>query len=88
MATVGVYGLRRGPVHTDDPHGFAEMDLSRGTMPRAALGVAYANDPMWQRREFPAVDVAIPVVYMHTFFNNILYIIKHNLHRAYEAINT
>jgi hypothetical protein len=49
---------RRIQVYADGTRDFAEADLSRGAMPRAALSVAYADGPIWLRRGFPAVGVA------------------------------
>jgi hypothetical protein len=37
--------LRRGPGYADGNSGSTEGDLCRGAMPRAALGVAYAEGP-------------------------------------------
>ena len=50
--------LRRGPGYADGPCGFAEGGLCRGTTPRAALGVAYADGQTWLRRGQLAVGVA------------------------------
>ena len=50
--------LRRGPGYADGPCGYAEGGLCRGTTPRAALGVAYADGQTWLRRRQLAVGVA------------------------------
>lgn len=49
--------LRRGPGYADGNSGSAEADLARGAMPRAALGVAYADGQNRLRRGFPAVGI-------------------------------
>jgi hypothetical protein len=49
--------LRRGPGYADGDSAFAEGLTRRGAMPRAALGIAYAEGQSMLRRGFPALGI-------------------------------